>query len=500
MWFVRMGSKVTGPHSEAQLKSLRQRGQFSPLHQISVDRIRWEPAAQLIQMIDATSIDQSQWKPKPVPSTKEPSPSPATSDKEWFYLDSSRKQQGPVSQVDACELAKLGIIRRQTLLCRIEGGEWQAATNLPFLHPCLKSSFLSMPVYLSAAGILIAAVLVTAWTFGAFDSRRVSQPIVIDYKPPAENPPLLESAVISQVQNNKVLAKSIGYVLATFYRANLDGTRGSKSALGHGTAFVITADGYLMTNKHVAEMGVNENAKSMIYSDYLKRGKELLEKKAQVAGTPEEQSVNVELKEVSDMLQIMGKAETDIGPQLKVYIDQVPFEAKIVHISDRFDMAILKIDRKGGPFFSLSLDNEPEQGIEVYTLGFPGIANDARSIEDVVANIVNSQLDRSPEESLQPQHLKFSRTNGTISRVVEGASRKWEIEHTVQTFPGNSGGPIFDEKGTVVGLHFAGKAGDSGGKLNLALSTGQFRKELDEYVKTPIEWRTNSTSLEGGEK
>lgn len=483
MWFIRIGTKITGPHSEAQLRSMRERGQFSPLHQISKDRQRWEPAAPLVQMFDATKSATlaSQWTPKEqTAATGVMQQEESKPDKIWYYLDASRKQQGPITQIEMEELARLGVIHQRTLLCRMGGGDWTAAAELPFLkHLVARSSGRwkgrTLVGGAIAAALLLIGVPLVLYAFGGLGSR--SSPLISGKE------------VISGVNDNKVFANAIGYVLGTYREPNLDGTLGDKTAMGHGTAFAITADGYLMTNRHVASMGVDDLVKKDLQGLWKKRV-EIFVQKAKSASTLDEATKMAQIAQYcAEMAKVTGKPETKVDARLKVFIDQVPFDAKVVHMSERFDMAILKIDRKSGPFFGLATKNEPEQGLEIYTLGFPGIANDSRSEEDAAIEKMNAEHKRSPEESILPHHLRFSRTNGTVSRVIEDSGRKWEIEHTVQTFPGNSGGPIFDRAGTVVGLHYSGIAGTTGGKLNIALSAGQFKKEVDQFVGSGVHWR-----------
>ena len=51
-WYMRSGSRITGPFTEEQLRSMRARGELSPIHQISTDRLSWETAASLVKRLD----------------------------------------------------------------------------------------------------------------------------------------------------------------------------------------------------------------------------------------------------------------------------------------------------------------------------------------------------------------------------------------------------------------------------------------------------------------
>jgi hypothetical protein len=112
-----------------------------------------------------------------------------------------------------------------------------------------------------------------------------------------------------------------------------------------------------------------------------------------------------------------------------------PREAELVHAFAGEDLAILRIeglDRPPATFASPG--GELTKGLEVYAIGFPGAAD---------------RLGPLDEPSLVP---------GAVSRTFsgpweEGAPAVRIIQHTAPTNPGNSGGPLVDRCGHVVGLN-----------------------------------------------
>jgi S1-C subfamily serine protease len=187
--------------------------------------------------------------------------------------------------------------------------------------------------------------------------------------------------------------------------------------------------------------------------------------------------------------QVIQRKESDVSPKMVVFFDGVPFEAKLVHLSERFDMAILKIDRpRAGPFFRLCAENKIEQGEPVVILGYPGLALLARSEADQAIKDRNQEAGVDPEKRLLPQDFIHSETRGYVTRNIEDSSRTWSIEHDARTSGGNSGGPVVIKDGSVVGIHSAGVPGE-GVKLNFAYSVAQFRKEIDAYVKSSSVWK-----------
>ena len=79
--------------------------------------------------------------------------------------------------------------------------------------------------------------------------------------------------------------------------------------------------------------------------------------------------------------------------------------------------------------------------------------------------------------------------DGRVSRGAKDSSGLSQLFHGAKIFPGNSGGPLTDKNGTVVGINTLLKSDDVAGHLYIAFSTGQFRSELTEFIKDDIIWR-----------
>ncbi len=58
-----------------------------------------------------------------------------------------------------------------------------------------------------------------------------------------------------------------------------------------------------------------------------------------------------------------------------LFIQGIRFEAKLIHSSSRFDLAVVKTDRlQALPYFGLSSEDNLDLLTEVYALGYPGVA------------------------------------------------------------------------------------------------------------------------------
>jgi len=106
------------------------------------------------------------------------------------------------------------------------------------------------------------------------------------------------------------------------------------------------------------------------------------------------------------------------------------YDARVVGVSECSDLAVIKID--GADFHYLQWRADaPKVGLQVYAAGFP---------------------------LGEPQ---FSLTQGIISKAAAPGATSWasvnnELTHDATLNPGNSGGPLVDANGQVVGINYAG--------------------------------------------
>ncbi len=117
---------------------------------------------------------------------------------------------------------------------------------------------------------------------------------------------------------------------------------------------------------------------------------------------------------------------------LKVWIggdtDKV-YNARVLGVSECSDLAVIDIEGDGFPYLSW-YDKDTTVGLEVYLAGYP--------LGD-------------PE---------YTMTKGIVSKEKADGETSWAsvdsvIEHTAQSNPGNSGGPLVNADAKVVGVHYA---------------------------------------------
>ena len=143
--------------------------------------------------------------------------------------------------------------------------------------------------------------------------------------------------------------------------------------------------------------------------------------------------------------------------------NQTSIPAQVARLSDRHDVALLKISIPDAvPKLELHDNYDAiKAGDNAIVVGYP-------SVSPIVYGVVKSQdvFNRETQNKIVPDP---SVTVGNIGRVLRGdpgsGSSKDEVESligdvyqvTANPGAGNSGGPVFDDRGGVIGIYFAGR-------------------------------------------
>jgi S1-C subfamily serine protease len=471
MWFVRAGTRVQGPFTEEQLRSMRKRGQLSPIHQVSLDRVRWDSAASLVQMLDGPL---PQWQPQPRPepagnaAVNSAGPAPEASGAMpaaggWYYLDSKRQQFGPVPVDEIVRRIAARQIDAGTMFCKVGDSSWRRMSDVPEFAAYVtrsKKKALWVAAATAAIAVLAGGILMairpgeTRGRTSAESQEKSSAPV--------------RAERIRSLDEMDMIKNAVGRVELCHRRKYPNGTI-IETPIGNGTGFCVTSTGYMLTNRHVVE-GV-----------YAER--------------------DVDLKTTSGIL----KARDEMVPV--VFFKQIRCPATVVHVSSRFDFAILKVVRsRPCPYFGLSSGDEHRIRTEVVALGFPGVASSASAEEEAM---LRARLEADVDGAIQKQGTVYlesrmpeaafvlSVEDGRVSKLDKESSGWSRITHSAKIFGGNSGGPLVDHTGRVLGINTKLKrdlvqigkdAFISDGNIYFAYSTGQFRSELDEHIADPLEW------------
>lgn len=140
------------------------------------------------------------------------------------------------------------------------------------------------------------------------------------------------------------------------------------------------------------------------------------------------------------------------GAILEVYVDgeDEPRNARVLGVSECSDLAVIDIEGDGFPTLSWA-EEDPSTGLEIYVAGFPLGAEEYTLLDGIVS-----------KESADGETSWAS-----VGRV---------IEHSADTLPGTSGGPVVTGSGAVVGVNYAG---DESGQ-SFAIAAGEARDVVEE--------------------
>ena len=153
--------------------------------------------------------------------------------------------------------------------------------------------------------------------------------------------------------------------------------------------------------------------------------------------------------------------------EIRVYFDKDDYVVpEVVYYSgpSEKDIAILKLDESTSKRDALLIRNSDtvEVGEEVTALGFPGVSDNVQDPETISHSIDDVTI-----------------TKGIVSKRVKPNARDYDtFQMDVSINHGNSGGPLVDKDGYVVGINTLGNAQDS--NMNYAIVSNELRTILDD--------------------
>ena len=317
-------------------------------------------------------------------------------------------------------------------------------------------------------------------------------------------------AVIVSKNKNKKASKNLKLQLEEKYTSNSIIEKSTLAVvtvytmLGSGSGFFVSDDGYLITNKHVVRAQDTKSHKKRLdnmqdYEDrldrykkrlnkeqkrldkmstYLKSSKERLDKLFSEERIKEEQEVYTErLTEYKDRkkqqvinLRSYREYKKNINKKIDDYHwrdanagatvwfdiilkDKTKIKARLIKLSEKYDLALLKTDGYTTPSLTLNLKSAPPQGTPVYAVGSP------LGLRDYV-------------------------TSGIITNI-----QKNELVTDTQILPGNSGGPLINQKGEVLGINTRKRLSDrsmGSDGFGLAIRSKIINKEFSQYINKKL--------------
>ncbi len=202
-----------------------------------------------------------------------------------------------------------------------------------------------------------------------------------------------------------------------------------------GTGFLVRADGLILTNRHIAEPWWE--------------------------------------MEMSPYIHI----EPTIKPRFEVFQAffpgiKEPFALKVEKISDDVDVALLRIDVRGATVPVLELDITGKGtvvGEPIILLGYPAGVNAifAKTDPGVVKQLFNLPFIPLVQELSNWGLIRPLSTQGHLSDIMHN-----RIVYDAQTTAGGSGGPIFNNKGKVIGINYGVFPGFRGSNFGVPINYG----------------------------
>jgi S1-C subfamily serine protease len=518
-WFVRVRGRVNGPYDLQELRALKDRGQLARMHEVSSDRVQWSTAAGVPGLFDGGSVVSTagtgDWGGGHATFDAGAATAAPPAD-DWYYAPDGGSQLGPVSTFALRGMIQSGQVSPATVVWKSGLSGWLPARDIPELGTAAAAT----PIATARSGsgsaarwILIAGVAVvllaggtvgvitllnssgvgsSGGSIGNIESPEASQSLAqavglvasswkittrdgtridLDYVPgPKFDGPyeqIDEGGTYSYVRLDPDVYETDGY-----YK-NVDGEfvpLGSGYCIapgdgpsvevlpltGTGTCFLVTADGYAITNRHVIDDAYKFQQADRLLGD----------------------------------IRAAGEFES-IEPGVWVFLDGQQHEAEIVHVSTKFDLCILKVQGVvNAPHFDLASEVTEERlprGNKVYVLGFPGAATLAMNEQELRAREAHEEVAQLIDARFSPDDFEFSQHDGSISRITHREQVGSIVQHNADLNPGNSGGPLVTKDGVVYAVNTATAQEASG--IHFSLAIDQLREEIDRFVETPATWR-----------
>ncbi len=143
------------------------------------------------------------------------------------------------------------------------------------------------------------------------------------------------------------------------------------------------------------------------------------------------------------------------------------------------DFAVIEVNVPAGSVRPLPVASEPPALSEVVAAGYPVIAT---ALDRNLHKLAAGDLKAAPEVVL---------TKGTVSAVQNKERNTPMVLHSADISAGNSGGPLIDACGRVVGINTFLVSTQQATKANYALG-GSWLAAFLRGSKTPFDWRQDS--------
>ena len=314
-----------------------------------------------------------------------------------------------------------------------------------------------------------------------------------------------KAGLIARNDESRAMLQEIAKHPDIYLARGSEGTVERREIQGQGSGFIITPDGYIVTNDHVVSMGQDQLIYYVASRVVKERSDALIRSLTAKIELSDDDPLRADLIKAFRQYFFRGYSngggikviDSDVKPER--ITASIPVFNGVTTITKDLecdvrkqgeptpgkDVAILKVEQNNLPTVPVGDDSTLSQGDQIYVMGFPAAAEVGGTHETpgVEATLTAGRFSRAAP---MPGGWKAIQTDAAINH-------------------GNSGGPGFNERGEVIGIATFGAPGEDVQGINYLVPmsvANQFIQELNikpRDSELSAQYREALASFESGD-